>query len=202
MACEDRDGPEADMSGVTTRAGLTAVGVVALVALAACGSGGSGGSGSGLGAGSGKTAAQSAAHPGKIAARSTSLGKVLVDPRGRTLYAFAADSPHHSVCTGSCLAYWPPVPGRDAAALRGSGVTAKLGTLERSDGSSQLTANGFPMYTYVGDSAPGQTNGQGKNLSGGLWWVVSPNGKWVKSGASHNTSSGGGTSGGGSTGGY
>ena len=190
------------MSGLKTRAGLTAVGVVALVALAACGSSGSGGSASGSGAGSGKTAARSAAHPGKIAARSTSLG--------RTLYAFAADSPHHSVCMGSCLAYWPPVPGRDAAALGGSGVTAKLGSLKRSDGSNQLTVNGFPMYTYVGDSAVGQTKGQGKNLSGGLWWVVAPSGKWVKGVASgHDTSSGSGSGGssgssgsGGSSGGY
>lgn len=171
------------------RTGLTAVGSVALLTLAACGSGGSNqGNGYGSAAGSGGAAARSAAQPGKIATRSTSLGKILVDPRGRTLYAFAADSPHHSACTGSCLSYWPPVPGRDAAARADSGVTARLGVLKRSDGSSQLTANGFPMYTYVGDSAVGQTNGQGKNLSGGLWWVVAPSGKWVKGGG--NASSG------------
>lgn len=176
------------------RTGLAAVGAAALLMLAACGSGGSQGSTSGSAAGS--AAAQSAAHPGKIATHSTSLGRVLVDPRDRTLYAFAADSPHHSVCTGSCLSYWPPVPGADAAALASSGVTAKLGVLKRTDGSSQLTANGFPMYTYAGDTAVGQTNGQGKNLSGGLWWVVAPTGKWVKgSGATSGTS-------GGSRGGY
>lgn len=172
--------------------GVVAVGAVALLTLAACGSGGSQSSTSGSAAGNGSAAAESAAHPGKIATRSTSMGKILVDPHDKTLYAFAADSPHHSACTGSCLSYWPPVPGRDAAALAGSGVTAKLGVLKRSDGSTQLTANGFPMYTYAGDTAVGQFNGQGKNLSGGLWWVVAPTGKWVKGGgsASSGTSTG------------
>src|SRR5690349_2305811 len=106
--------PEADMrtgSGTartTPRSrttGLTAVSVAALLTLAACGSGGSQSSTSGSAAGSGSAAAQSAGHPGKIATRSTSMGKILVDPHEKTLYAFAADSPHHSACTGSCLAY-------------------------------------------------------------------------------------------------
>ncbi|MFL6136054.1 MAG: hypothetical protein ACJ72A_24830 [Nocardioidaceae bacterium] len=181
-------------STATKKVGVVAVGAAALLTLAACGSGGSTDNTSTSAAGSGSAAAQPAAHPGKIATQSTSLGKVLVDPRGRTLYAFAADAPHHSACTGSCLSYWPPVPGADAASLAGSGVTAKLGVIKRSDGSSQLTANGFPMYTYVGDSAAGETKGQGTNLSGGLWWVVGPTGAWIKSGgaSSSGTTSGSG----------
>jgi predicted lipoprotein with Yx(FWY)xxD motif len=177
------------------RTGLAAVGVAALLTLAACGSGGSQGSTSTSAAGSGSDAAQQA-HPGKIATGTTSLGRVLVDPHDRTLYAFAADSPHHSACTGSCLSYWPPVSGADSAALAHSGVTAKLGVLKRSDGSTQLTANGFPMYTYAGDTAVGQTNGQGKNLSGGLWWVVAPTGAWVKGGGSSSSGTASGTRGG------
>ncbi|MFL6133853.1 MAG: hypothetical protein ACJ72A_13685 [Nocardioidaceae bacterium] len=179
-------------SPTSRRTGLVAVGAAALLTLAACGSGGSQDSTSAAAAGSGSDAAQQSAHPGKIATQSTNLGRVMVDPRGRTLYAFAADAPHHSACTGSCLSYWPPVPGADSAALAGSGVTAKLGVLKRSDGSSQLTANGYPMYTYVGDKAVGQTNGQGTNLSGGLWWVVAPTGAWVKgdSGSTSGTASG------------
>jgi len=109
----------------------------------------------------------------------TKAGKVLVDPHGMTLYAFAKDTKGHSVCTGQCAAYWPPVPGSDAPKGAGGAVTAKFGTIKRADGSSQLTVNGYPMYTYAGDSQPGQANGQGQNLSGGLWWEVSGNGAWV-----------------------
>jgi predicted lipoprotein with Yx(FWY)xxD motif len=194
---EQTDRTNGTTNPTTRKIAMVAVGAAALLTLAACGSGGSNDNTSASAAGSGSAAAEPAAHPGKITTQSTSLGKVLVDPRGRTLYAFAADAPHHSACTGSCLSYWPPVPGADAAALAGSGVTAKLGVIKRSDGSSQLTANGFPMYTYVGDSAAGETNGQGTNLSGGLWWVVAPTGAWVKSGGA---ASGGSTSG--SRGGY
>jgi predicted lipoprotein with Yx(FWY)xxD motif len=71
-------------------------------------------------------------------------------------------------------------------------VTAKLATIKRSDGTSQLTANGYPVYTYVGDSAAGQTNGQGKNISGGLWWVVSSNGSWIKKAAATSSRTRGG----------
>ena len=172
---------------------LVAAGAAGLLLLAACGSSGTGATASGA-TKSSASGGKAAAHPGKVGTTSTSLGRVLVDPRGMTLYAFAADSPHHSVCTGSCLGYWPPAPGADAAKVAASGVTAKLATIKRSDGTSQLTANGYPVYTYVGDSAAGQTNGQGKNISGGLWWVVSPSGTWIKKAAA--SSSGGGTRGG------
>jgi predicted lipoprotein with Yx(FWY)xxD motif len=183
-------------SGTTTAkrargTALVAVGAAGLLLLAACGS--SSGDTASRATKSSASGGKAAAQPGKVATTSTSLGKVLVDPRGMTLYAFAADSPHRSVCTGSCLGYWPPAPGADATKVAASGVTAKLATIKRSDGTSQLTANGYPVYTYVGDSASGQTNGQGKNISGGLWWVVSPSGTWIKKAA---PSSGSGTRGG------
>jgi predicted lipoprotein with Yx(FWY)xxD motif len=108
-----------------------------------------------------------------------------------TLYAFAKDTRGHSACSGTCATYWPPVPGADASA-GGSSVSAKIGSIKRTDGSSQLTVNGFPMYTYVGDSKPGQATGQGKNLSGGLWWVVAPDGSWMKSTSSPAPSGAGG----------
>lgn len=109
----------------------------------------------------------------------TSAGKILVDAQGRAMYAFAADTKGHSACTGACLTYWPAVPAGATSPSAASGVTATLGVLHRPDGTSQLTADGWPMYTYVGDTKPGATTGQGKNLSGGLWWVVSPSGKWI-----------------------
>jgi predicted lipoprotein with Yx(FWY)xxD motif len=114
----------------------------------------------------------------------TGAGKILVDAQGRTMYAFAADSKGHSNCNGACLTYWPLVPAGVKAPTAGAGVTATFGVVKRSDGRMQLTVDGWPMYTYVGDSKPGVTSGQGKNLSGGLWWVVDPTGKWITKAAS------------------
>ena len=94
---------------------------------------------------------------------------VLANARGFTLYSFAPDTPAKSVCNGSCAAYWPPVKGPVTA---GPGVTGSLGTIKRSDGSTQATYDGHPLYTYVGDSAPGQAHGNNLNLNGGLWREV------------------------------
>ena len=94
---------------------------------------------------------------------------VLTNASGRTLYLFVPDTPSRSNCNSSCAAYWPPVTGDPVA---GRGVTGRLGTIKRSDGSTQATYNGHPLYTYVGDSAPGQANGNGLNLNGGLWYEV------------------------------
>jgi len=94
---------------------------------------------------------------------------VITSPKGFTLYSFAPDSATASVCNGSCAAYWPPVLGTPAA---GPGVTGRLGTIKRSDGSTQAAYDGHPLYTYVGDSSPGQANGNNLNLNGGLWHEV------------------------------
>ena len=104
------------------------------------------------------------------------------------MYAFAADSKGHSNCNGACLSYWPLVPAGAKPPTAGTGVTATFGMLKRSDGKSQLTVDGWPVYTYVGDTKPGATSGQGTNLSGGLWWIVDPSGKWIKTGASSGSS--------------
>jgi predicted lipoprotein with Yx(FWY)xxD motif len=94
---------------------------------------------------------------------------VLTNGKGFTLYSFAPDTPTTSKCYGSCAAYWPPVIGSSAA---GSGLPGKTGTIKRTDGSLQLTYNGHPLYTYIGDSAPGQATGNNLNLNGGLWLEV------------------------------
>jgi predicted lipoprotein with Yx(FWY)xxD motif len=112
-----------------------------------------------------------------VSAQPTSLGKVLVDGRGRTVYVFAKDAPGTSNCDATCAVQWPPVSA--PTPLPGSlpGVTGTLGTTTRTDGSAQLTVAGHPLYTFSGDSAAGQTGGQGIRLNGGLWTVVSPAGR-------------------------
>ena len=157
---------------------LAALGGASLLLLAACGGGSSTYGGGAYGGGS-SSPSQAAHTIGKISVAKTPAGKVLVDPRGRTLYVFAPDSRGHSTCTGSCATYWPPTPGADAKRGATAAGSATLGSINRAVGSSQLTANGYPVYTYVGDHSRGQANGQGINLSGGRWWVVSPSGTRV-----------------------
>jgi predicted lipoprotein with Yx(FWY)xxD motif len=98
---------------------------------------------------------------------------VLTNAKGFTLYWFAPDTPTKSVCNGTCAAYWPPVSGNPTA---GPGVTGHIGTIKRADGSTQATYDGHPLYTYAGDNAPGQANGNDINLNGGLWHEVTASG--------------------------
>ncbi|HEY2507004.1 MAG TPA: hypothetical protein VGI58_10845, partial [Streptosporangiaceae bacterium] len=103
--------------------------------------------------------------------KTTTIGgtTVLTNSKGFTLYSFAPDTPTTSKCYGGCAAYWPPVIGTAGA---GSGLPGKTGTIKRTDGSLQLTYNGHPLYTYIGDSAPGQAKGNNLNLNGGVWHEV------------------------------
>ena len=94
---------------------------------------------------------------------------VLTNAKGFTLYSFAPDTPASSKCYGSCAVYWPPVTGTTAA---GQGLPGRVTTITRTDGSHQLTSNGHPLYTYIGDTAPGQARGNNLNLNGGLWHEV------------------------------
>ena len=91
---------------------------------------------------------------------------VLTNAKGLTVYTFAADSPGKSNCNGSCAAYWPPVTGSPSAA---AGIPGTFATITRADGTKQVTWNGHPLYTYVGDRGPGQASGNNLNLNGGLW---------------------------------
>jgi predicted lipoprotein with Yx(FWY)xxD motif len=102
------------------------------------------------------------------ALKTTTIGgiTVLTNGKGFTLYSFAPDTATASKCYGSCAAYWPPVTGTTAA---GQGLPGKVTTITRTDGTHQLTYNGHPLYTYIGDSAPGQATGNNLNLNGGLW---------------------------------
>jgi predicted lipoprotein with Yx(FWY)xxD motif len=103
--------------------------------------------------------------------KTTTIGgtTVLTNARGFTLYSFAPDTPASSKCYGSCAAYWPPVIGTTAA---GHGLPGQVATITRTGGSRQLTYDGHPLYTYVGDTAPGQARGNNLDLNGGLWHEV------------------------------
>jgi predicted lipoprotein with Yx(FWY)xxD motif len=110
-----------------------------------------------------------ATGPDVLKTRMVSGVNLLTDAKGFTLYWFAPDTSAKSACYGSCAAYWPPVTGSPSA---GPGVTGKLGTITRSGGAVQATYDGHPLYTYIGDSAPGQDGGNNLNLNGGLWHIV------------------------------
>jgi predicted lipoprotein with Yx(FWY)xxD motif len=106
-----------------------------------------------------------------VKSRSTSLGKVLVGPNGRTLYTLSSDPNSRSGCSGSCATNWPPLMVASGTVISGGpGVTGKFGSFARS-GRRQVTYRGRALYYYKGDSAPGQTNGDG---AGGVWYVATP----------------------------
>jgi predicted lipoprotein with Yx(FWY)xxD motif len=103
----------------------------------------------------------------------TAIGPVLADARGFTLYWYAKDTMMTSACTGSCATAWPPLSGQPGAAM-GVHLVGKFGTIKRANGMLQATYKGHPLYTYAGDSAPGQTKGNGLD---GTWHVLHVNPK-------------------------
>lgn len=125
------------------------------------------------------TAAPSAPAAGagtEVNLGSTSLGDILVDGKGMTLYMFTADSGGTSACTGDCLGSWPVLAGD--VATPGTGLdAADFGSITRDDGSKQVTFNGMPLYFFAGDKAAGDVNGQGV---GGKWYVLKADGTVVK----------------------
>ncbi len=126
-----------------------------------------------------KSSSSQAGGAATVNVRGTSLGKILVDSQGRSLYLFEKDAGPKSTCIGTCASAWPPfrTSGRPKA---GSGVNAsKLGTTTRSDGMDEVTYNGHPLYYYAGDQKAGDTNGQDLNQFGAPWYVVSPSGNKI-----------------------
>jgi predicted lipoprotein with Yx(FWY)xxD motif len=126
------------------------------------------------------THASAASGGAQVKVGKTTLGRILVSSQGRTLYMFAADKRNKSACYGSCAKYWPPLL-TTTTRVSGTGVKASmLGTTRRTNGKLQITYNGHPLYRFLKDTKSGQTSGQGLNLSGGLWWVMSPAGTVIK----------------------
>ena len=110
------------------------------------------------------------------------LGTILVNSAGRTLYVFAPDNATKVTCTGGCAAIWPPlfVPAGGHAEGTGGVKAALLGSYPDPSGGSVVTYHGWPLYTYVADTTPGSTSGQGVNLNGGYWWTITTSGTPVK----------------------
>jgi predicted lipoprotein with Yx(FWY)xxD motif len=164
--------------------GAAALAALAL-AVSACGSSSSSSAASGstpAAAGSSSASSAPASSSGGTALDVKTIGgqQVVTNSAGFTVYWFAPDTSTTSKCTGSCATYWPPVKG-PATAM--SGVTGKLGTITRPDGTTQATYDGHPLYTYAGDTAPGQNKGNGLNVSGGLWYEMTASGATPAAGA-------------------
>ncbi|MEU0058982.1 SCO0930 family lipoprotein [Streptomyces sp. NPDC006334] len=185
-ACGQEDGSAASSQnvGVTAPAGgiagvgagIGGVGAGVSPSTSAPAVAGGVGTGAAAGAGAGANAQGSA---GELAVSANAeLGKVLIDGNGMTLYRFDADlaEPPKSNCDGDCAKKWPPVSADDASA--GDGIDKSLlGEVTRSDGSKQLTVDGWPVYRYAKDANAGDTNGQGV---GGKWFALAPDGKKAK----------------------
>jgi predicted lipoprotein with Yx(FWY)xxD motif len=126
-------------------------------------------------------ATASAAKHAVVKTRSTSLGTILVDSRGRTLYLFRKDTGRRSQCSGACASAWPPLITRQKPRARGAARQSKLSTSRRANGARQVLYKGHPLYRYAFDSAPGDTNGQGVLAFGAHWYVMAPSGKAITS---------------------
>lgn len=162
--------------------------VLAVVA-AGCGSdsstsggayGGKGGSGSGgeTSTTSSETKPASSGGDGIVsAAKVGDLGTVLVDSQGLTLYDFHKDKGGTSACYGACAGAWPPLLTEGNPQAQGAAERSMLGTTKRKDGTLQVTYNGWPLYTYVADKAPGEANGNDIDQFGAEWYALQPNGE-------------------------
>jgi predicted lipoprotein with Yx(FWY)xxD motif len=107
-----------------------------------------------------------------VQTRATSLGTVLTGNNGMTLYTLSADSPGVSRCTGACTTAWPPLLLAAGSPAAPPGLPGQLGVIMRPDGGRQVMYNDQPLYFFVRDQQPGDTNGEGVNAFGGVWHVV------------------------------
>jgi predicted lipoprotein with Yx(FWY)xxD motif len=157
---------------------FTAIAVAAALFVTACGGGGS--------------STNSSSTPSGTALLNSddtpSLGNVVVGPNGRTLYIFRKDTGSTSTCSGACAEAWPPLTTDGSITTSGGVSPGLVKTVRRSDGKTQVTLDGHPLYYYGGDGAAGQTNGQGLNAFGALWYALSPSGQEITSGGGGSSS--------------
>jgi predicted lipoprotein with Yx(FWY)xxD motif len=157
---------------ITFLASLAALPLAAVV-LAGCGS-----SGGNAGA-SPNPPKTSSGRPATVSAANTGLGTILVNSQGHTLYLFGKDAGTKSACYGACAQNWPPLRSTRKPTARSGADASLLGTTMRTDGRAQVTYNGHPLYLFSGDSSSGNTNGEGINAFGGIWYALSASGNQV-----------------------
>jgi predicted lipoprotein with Yx(FWY)xxD motif len=150
--------------------------IVAAIAVAGCGGA------SGTNGDSKASPATSVAAAATVMLAPSKLGNILVEAHGRTLYDFAADKTRASTCYGACASLWPPLIVSGTLKPGPQISTSLLGTTKRTDGTTQVTYNGHPLYYYAGDAKPGQTTGQNLNQFGALWYVLTRRGAEVRNG--------------------
>jgi len=126
----------------------------------------------------GSDAAQSSGP--SVSTASTSLGRIVVNSGGRTLYMFSKDKNDKSACAGMCAKFWPPLIAAGKPRASAGARASLLGTTKRADGRMQVTYNRHPLYTFVKDTKKGQTHGEGLTAFGGQWNAVSPAGTKVE----------------------
>jgi predicted lipoprotein with Yx(FWY)xxD motif len=145
---------------------MTAVVVAAGLALAAAGT------------------VSAASGPATVKTRHGKLGTFLVGTNGRTLYLFEKDKSKKSTCSGACATAWPPLLTRGKPKASGKAKASLLGTTKRSDGTTQVTYNGHPVYYFIQDKKAGDTKGEGVDGFGAEWYVLSTSGKKIEKGDS------------------
>jgi predicted lipoprotein with Yx(FWY)xxD motif len=153
---------------------LAAAGILA----AACSSGGSSNTASNP-APPASSATPAGSSASTVDVRTTNGTQFLTDKAGRSLYLWVPDTKTKSMCSGPCAAAWPPLTTTGAPTAGMGATAADLGTINRSDGTKQVTYGGHPLYYYAGDSAPGQTSGEGSTGFGAPWYLVAPSGKQI-----------------------
>jgi predicted lipoprotein with Yx(FWY)xxD motif len=127
----------------------------------------------------------SADHATAAAAQATlkthkgKLGTFLVNRSGRSLYLFESDTSKKSSCDGRCAKAWPPVLTSSKPSATAGLKASRIGTIKRSDGTTQVTYGGHPLYTFIEDKKPAQTEGEGSRAFGAEWYVVAPSGKKI-----------------------
>jgi predicted lipoprotein with Yx(FWY)xxD motif len=156
---------------------------LAVIAVIAAGCGGGSRSATTSGPGQSAAGAASKSTAATVASGQTKLGTVLVDGQRRTLYLFEKDQGTASSCYGACASIWPPLT-TGAKRVAGTGLpAARLGSTKRTDGKTEVTYAGHPLYTYAGDSKPGDAQGQGLDQFGAEWYVLAPSGHKIDNGA-------------------
>jgi predicted lipoprotein with Yx(FWY)xxD motif len=143
--------------------------------------------GCGASAGQPASSASASAKHATIKTRHGKLGTFLVDGSGRTLYRFMHDTSAKSTCSGACASNWPPVTSREKPEAEGKAKASLISRHKRAGGAKQVVYHGRPLYRFIGDSKPGQTNGENINAFGGRWFVVSPSGSPIKPKAASST---------------